>query len=162
MNDLCDYSDWYREHYRRVLSSVVIATGTDRARAEDAVNDAFVSAYEKWEEVRNFESSAGWVTKVAINNAKRSFRVRHRKVRHAHGQTTQQTTDPEIEPDLWDAVKQLPQRQREALALRYVEDMSQAQVAAHLGVAEGTAAASLNHARKNLRVQLKGENADGR
>ncbi|MFT7475368.1 MAG: RNA polymerase sigma factor (sigma-70 family) [Verrucomicrobiales bacterium] len=162
MSTYDDFSTWYGEHYRRVLSSVLLATGADRARAEDAVNDAFVSAYEKWERVREFESATGWVTKVAINNAKRSFRVRHRKVRKAHDRATDVSSDPEIDMDLWAAVKQLPTRQREALALRYVEDMSQAEVASQLGVAEGTAAASLNHARKNLKAQLAGDTNDER
>lgn len=157
MSSYGDFSTWYGENYRRVLSSVLLATGADRARAEDAVNDAFVSAYEKWERVQGFESSIGWVTKVAINNAKRSFRVRHRKVRKAHERTTEVSPGLEIDMDLWAAVKQLPPRQREALALRYVEDLSQAEVASKLGVAEGTAAASLNHARKNLKAHLGGE-----
>ena len=138
----------------------MLATGADRSRAEDAVNDAFVTTYERWDRVGGLESPAAWVTKVAINNAKRNFRIRHRRIRQMQGLVPTASTDFEIDHDLWNAVRQLPRRQREALALRYVEDMSQAQIAEHLGIAEGTAAASLNHARKNLKSHLSGECTD--
>lgn len=157
MDEISGFGEWYSDTYRRVLASVVLATGADRSRAEDAVNDAFVSAYERWDRVRDFESPGGWVTKVAINNAKRSFRLRHRKIREAHHSGSHSATNQEVDHDLWQLVQRLPRRQREALALRYVEDMSQVQVADYLGIAEGTAKASLSHARRNLRVQLKGE-----
>ncbi len=155
-----DFSEWYSQNYGRVLSSVILATGAARPQAEDSVNDAFVTAYERWERVRSLESSVGWVTKVAINNAKRNFRIRNRRIREAHHREVPSVSDLAIDHDLWRSVQLLPRRQREALALRYVEDMSQAQVADYLGIAEGTAKASLNHARRNLKDLLKGRSDD--
>lgn len=51
---------------------------------------------------------------------------------------------------LWQAVQQLPPRQREAVALRYVADFSEAEVAERMGVAVGTVAATLHAAWARL------------
>lgn len=150
MTNTDDFDLWYREQYKPVLAAVMMLCGSDHARAEDAVNDAFVKALERWLQVREMESPGGWVTRVALNNAKRSLRLRGRRIRRLHADE-EAVEDRTINSDLWRAVHKLPQRQRQAVILRYVEDLSQEQVARELGIAPGTAAAALNQARKNLR-----------
>ena len=54
----------------------------------------------------------------------------------------------------WAAVRALPERQRAAIALYYLEDLSIADVAATLGVTEGTVKASLFQARATLAKSL--------
>jgi RNA polymerase sigma-70 factor (ECF subfamily) len=54
------------------------------------------------------------------------------------------------QPELWAAVRALPERQRAAVVLRYVADLPEKDIGLVLGVARGTVAASLAHARKNL------------
>lgn len=54
----------------------------------------------------------------------------------------------------WAAVRSLPRRQAQAVALRYHADLSVTDVAAAMGCAEGTAKAHLHHARTTLAVQL--------
>jgi RNA polymerase sigma factor (sigma-70 family) len=56
----------------------------------------------------------------------------------------------ELRPEVWAAVRALSARQREAIALRYVLDLSEAQVAEAMGVAVGTASATLAAARSRL------------
>src|ERR687892_2598190 len=60
----------------------------------------------------------------------------------------------QLSPDVWDALAALPSRQREAIALRYLLDLTQADVADAMGVAPGTAAATLHAARRNLADRL--------
>ena len=60
------------------------------------------------------------------------------------------------DPDLVAAIRTLPNRQRTAIALRYVADLPQADIAAAMGVAPGTVAALLHQARTNLRQTLGG------
>ncbi len=69
-----DYDDWYRTEYPRVLAAVTVVCGSRSARVEDATTDAFVKALERWEHVSHMDSPTGWVTRVAINKARRSFR----------------------------------------------------------------------------------------
>lgn len=150
------FEQWYESEHKRVLAAVIMVSGDNGGRAEDAVTDAFIKAYERWGKVSQMESPTGWVTRVAINNSKRWFRKRAPSM-----STTAGLADTYPDVDLWRAVSALPQRQREALVLRYVDDFTQQQVAAELDVAAGTAAATLHKARNNLRSALaQGESND--
>lgn len=57
--------------------------------------------------------------------------------------------------ELWSAVRSLPERQRLAIALRYVADLTEAEVAEAMGVRPGTVAATLSKARTQLATQLQ-------
>lgn len=139
-----------------MLSAVLVACAGDIGRAEDATNEAFVDAYEKWQRVREMDSPRGWVTKVAINKVKSSWRRGKRYVPLANEH------DPtaivrEVDHDLWAAVGKLSFKQRSVLAMRYIDDLTQAQIAQQLDVAPGTVSATLTQARQKLRVELEGD-----
>ncbi len=153
-----DFDDWFSTNYRRVLSSVLIVCAGDLPRAEDATNDAFMDALEKWPKVGAMDSPRAWVTKVAINKAKRSWLRRKRYVDPVNADNViVQSTDPESNTELWEAVNRLSVKQRSAIVLRYVDDLGQAEIASELGVAPGTVSATLTQARARLRVELEGE-----
>lgn len=153
-----DFEEWYRHSYRRVLVAVGIVCTGDGARAEDATNDAFMKALERWETVSAMQSPTGWVTKVAVNRAKRGLRWRSRHVELRNVETLAARADSHADLDLWGVLSALTPRQRRAVVLRYIEDLSQRNVAVELGVAEGTASATLSQARRALRSELqKGE-----
>ena len=61
----------------------------------------------------------------------------------------------------WRAVRELPERQRAAVALHYLDDMSVAGIADVLGVTVGTIKTSLFKARRSLAVTLGAEEVDG-
>ncbi len=160
MTDSASFDDWFRAEHPRVLSAVLIVCAGDIGKAEDATNDAFVTAYEKWDRVSAMESPRGWVTKVAINRAKRSFMRRRPHVPLANDDAAiLAVDDTSADHELWAAVNKLSARQRNAIVLRYIDDLSQADVATELGIAGGTVAATLNHARRNLRIELEDEAA---
>lgn len=156
------FDDWYRATYPRVLIAVAIVCGGEHARAEDATNDAFVKAYERWSAVAAMGSPAGWVTQVAINGAKRGFRRRARGFELLNTQRLElAVVDSYIDVDVWDSLKGLTFRQREAIVLRYIDDLPQERVAEELGVATGTASATLSQARGLLRAELQsGDSCD--
>jgi len=63
--------------------------------------------------------------------------------------------DPAVEHSpLWQAVRALPDRQRAAVVLRYVDDLSVPEIALVLEVAEGTIKATLSQARSSLARRL--------
>jgi len=151
-----DFDDWYSSIHPRVLVAVSVVCGGDHARAEDATNDAFVKAFERWESVAQMESPVGWVTRVAINNAKRRLRRRARGVELLNTQRLETAALDQYEDiDLWDPLAALTARQREAIVLRYLDDLPQRSVAEELGIAPGTASATLSQARRLLREQLQ-------
>jgi len=153
------FDEWYGECYPRVLVAVALVLGRDRGRAEDATNEAFVKAFEQWDTVSQMNSPNSWVTKVAINRARRMLRRTARGIALLHQERIETAAhDRHVDLDLWDASEALSFRQRKAIVLRYVEGLSQAEVASELGVAPGTAAATLSQARGVLRAELqKGE-----
>jgi DNA-directed RNA polymerase specialized sigma24 family protein len=60
----------------------------------------------------------------------------------------------DVDPELWAAVAALPPRQREAIVLRYVGDLTEREVATVLGISEGAASNALTAARRRLADQL--------
>ena len=78
-----DFDSWYASSYSTVVSAVTIATFGDRRYVEDAVHDAYVQALERWDEVSAMASPVGWTTRVAINRARRRFRLSNRTSRLA-------------------------------------------------------------------------------
>ena len=150
--DADGFEDWYREHYRRVFASVLVVSG-NRAATSEAVDEAFARALERWPRVRTMASPIGWTFTVARNllrrAAKRSARDR------AVGLTV--NLDPEIDVALWETVRSLPKRERELIALRYVADLSEPEIAATLGIAKGTVARGLHDARAHLHSMLTPE-----
>ena len=63
-------------------------------------------------------------------------------------------------PELWDAVRSLPAKQRTAVVLRYVGDYPEAEIAEAMGVTRGTVAATLSAARAALATKLGEDDFD--
>jgi len=153
-----EFATWYESAYRSVLASVCLFTATQRD-AEEATQEAFTRALQRWPSVRQMDSPEGWTCRVAINLAKRGAR-RARLERGYRSLTRQRRLDmggeaPSMDDELLVALLALPSRQRQAIVLRYFEDLSQKETAERMGVAPGTAAASLNHARHALKTKLR-------
>lgn len=149
------FENWYESQYRSVLAAVALFCTGDHPRAEDAANDACVKAYENWDRVSQMDSPTAWVTRVGLNNAKRSYRRRARRIELLNRERLSVAcTDTQQDVDLFEALGQLTKRQRAALILRYVEDLPQAMVADRMDVALGTATATLTQARSRLRIGL--------
>jgi RNA polymerase sigma-70 factor (ECF subfamily) len=145
-----EFEELYRREHATVFRTVLALCG-DRAAAEDATQEAFARALERWRRLRDRPWVAGWIAVTAMNAARRAMRrgrVTQRLDRHA--------PDPDVAIDLWRALRSLPARQQEAAVLRYVADLPVGEVAAVMGCAEGTAKAHLARARQTLKQQLEG------
>jgi RNA polymerase sigma-70 factor (ECF subfamily) len=143
-----DFEAWYRQQHRPLVAALTALSG-DPDVARDATDEAFVRALDAWDRVRSFDSPTGWVYRVALNALRRSKRRRafERQVAHREPRTT---ADPLPHTEVWDAVRLLPPRQRVAIALRYVADLPEADVAAAMGVTRGTVSSTLVDARARL------------
>lgn len=161
-----NFDDWYRDTYQTVLAAALIASGNDRACAEDATSDAFVEAFRRWRTVSTMESPHWWTAKVATNRVRRAQRSRSsRRSREERYETDRSNFSTPEETSarfdrIWAMVDDLSPRQRQAVVLRYVEGLPQSQAALRMGVAPGTAAATLNQARNSLRESLTSNEKD--
>lgn len=148
-----EFTSWYESSYPAVLAVLKLVTQNDDV-AEDAVAEAYARAYGRWARVGRMENSTGWVYTVARSIARRSRQPRDDGNDNPAESGIAEAAQVES-LDLLDAVGQLSRRQQDALALRYLADLRQHDVAARLGVAPGTVAATLHQARARL-LQILG------
>jgi RNA polymerase sigma-70 factor (ECF subfamily) len=147
------FDEFYRTEWSRVLGLVYALSGSKWA-AEDVTQEAFLRAHRDWERVAAMDHPGSWVRTVALNLARSGLRRRgaeFRAVRRWVG--FQVTAFPEMESaseDFWRAVRSLPRRQAEVVALHYGNDMAVRDVAAVLGIAESTVKTSLQKGRATL------------
>lgn len=150
-----EFTAWYQGSYRRVATAVSLHVG-DHALARDATDEGYARALERWGRVGSMANREGWVFRVAVNVARRHGRRQGRE-RESAGSTTTAATPPadhQVDVELWSAVASLTERQRSVVVLRYVLDLTQADIAEALGIADGTVAATLHQARSRLRELL--------
>jgi DNA-directed RNA polymerase specialized sigma24 family protein len=150
-----DFESWYREAWPRLVAAITVFT-RDVHVAEDVVAEALSRAYERWDDVGAMQSPVGWSYRVAANlGRRRARRVALEEMVLGRSRPDLVWVDPDlVDPAIWAAVAALPSRQRAAVALRYVLDLPQDEVATSMGVAPGTAAATLHAARARLASAL--------
>jgi RNA polymerase sigma-70 factor (ECF subfamily) len=142
----------FRAHYERLVRSLTVACG-DAEQAADAVQEAFVRAHVRWRRLRRYDDPVGWVRRVAINLIRDQHRRSKRKDR-ALARLAAVPAMPEGVPRhdaLSELLDELAPQQRTAVALYYVEDLSVAEIATAMGLAEGSVKSHLHDARRRLR-----------
>jgi RNA polymerase sigma-70 factor (ECF subfamily) len=151
-----EFATFYEHEAPRLVRSVTLAIG-DATLAEDAVAEAFARAWSRWAQVRRHDRPIAWVMRVAINESRSRFRRRAVERRRGHEVALPEVVhDPDISsgPALWEAVRGLGERERTLIALRYVADLSQPEIAELLGIPPGTVASGLHRARQQLERSL--------
>ncbi len=157
-----DFAEWYAAGYARVRRAVTLAVG-DAALAEEATAEAFARALLHWRSVRQAHRPEAWVYRVALNQVRSGFRRAQLERRWLARQTAVHQPPPdEPQTTLWAAVAQLPPRARTAVALRYIADLSEAEVADAMGISRGTAASTLHKARARLSETLTAQGLNER
>ncbi len=124
--------------------------------AEDVAQEAMLVAYRRWRDVSELERPDLWVRRTCANLAVSQFRRRMVELR-ATAKLAGRRPPAELSPageEFWTAVRNLPQRQAQAAALRFVYDMPLAEIATTLGTSEGTVKQHLSRARRALAAAL--------
>jgi RNA polymerase sigma-70 factor (ECF subfamily) len=110
-----------------------------------------------WRKVREMDRPDGWVYVVAMNQLRdrwrRGERRRERAPELADG-AADNTSAVVTRLSVREAIATLPARQRQAVVLRYLADLSLADVADAMGCATGTVKATLHQAMQSMRVEL--------
>jgi RNA polymerase sigma-70 factor (ECF subfamily) len=158
-SDCGSFESWYRAAHPRLLAALVVASG-DVEAARDATSEAFTRALQHWSRVPAMDAPEAWFHRVGINVLRRRHRRRILEERLLRRQRLEPAPPPQVDPEVWDALMSLPLRQRQAVALRYLLGMTQAEVAEAMGVVPGTAAATLHAARKHLAGRLGTDDTD--
>jgi RNA polymerase sigma-70 factor, ECF subfamily len=150
------FEHFYLREYRGVVELAYALSG-NRAGAEDIAQEAFLRAHRDWPRVGRYQHPGAWVRRVAANLATSTLRrrlIEARALARFWAREPSLVELPASQADFWRAVRSLPRRQAQAIALHYLEDLSVMEVARVLGCAEGTVKAHLHTGRQTLARRL--------
>jgi RNA polymerase sigma-70 factor (ECF subfamily) len=135
--------------------------------AADMTQDAFVKAYRNYETLEKPENARAWLYQIAHRVA--LDEIRRRKIvrfvpwagesRGAAASAERLVMDTRLSGDMQRALERIPERQRAALLLAEIHDLTGLELAAALGVSHVAARALLTRARESLRQALAAERA---
>ena len=149
-----EFADFYRDSRDSCLRAVTVVVG-DRELAEEQVAEAFTRAWTSWGKVRRHAAPRAWVVRTALNLGVSWWRRRRREVPLAgHDAAAPVGVSGGVDPVLIAALRRLPARQREVLALRIFLDLDTETTAKVIGIAPGTVTAHLSRAVTALRRDL--------
>ncbi|MGW3031269.1 RNA polymerase sigma factor [Streptomyces sp. NPDC001178] len=150
------FNELFMTGFARIVRSLVFL-GANRATAEDLAAEAFVTAYERWQDICHYDSPIDWVAKVAVNKWRQHCRTAKRRtdlaLQEAPARIMGANNDLAVADkriDVRRCVQRLPERQREVIVLHYILDQTVSAIAFTLGVAEGTVKSQLHDARRTL------------
>ena len=147
-----DLESAYREHYRSLvrLASILI---DDVGTCEELVQEAFAQVWQRGGALRDPDRLPAYLRSAVLNGARSTLRRRAVAAKHLSV-----APDPAPAADVFAmagaaetevllALRALPDRQREVLALRYYLDLSEAEIARTLGISKGSVK---THAHRGL------------
>jgi RNA polymerase sigma-70 factor (ECF subfamily) len=144
--------------YRRrlpELRQVATAITGNREPGLDAVQDAFAMAVHRRTQFRREGSLEGWLWRIVVHTAQTAAaRLAASTATRADLLETRREADDETDAGLAEMralVRELPDRQRLVLFLRYYADLDYVTIADTLEISAGTVGATLNQARQTLR-----------
>ncbi|MEU4551083.1 SigE family RNA polymerase sigma factor [Micromonospora violae] len=146
-----------------LLRTAYLLTG-DWATAEDLLQTALTKTYLAWKRLGGIEAVEPYARRVMVNTSTSWWRRRWHGERPTEVLPERAGVD-EIEQQLdrdllWRHLRELPNRQRAVLVLRYYEDMSEAQTAAMLDISLGTVKSQTSRALATLRRRLGADAPD--
>jgi RNA polymerase sigma-70 factor (ECF subfamily) len=149
-----DFEALYAAHFTSLATQLYAYFG-DRQQAQDVVQEAFCRALSRWSQVSTYDDPVAWVRRVAWNLA--TSQVRRDKVAAAFRRRHVPTHVPPPSPDrvaLAAALRVLPAKQRQAIVLFYLADLSVDAVADAMGTTAGTVKSWLHRGRAALVEEL--------
>jgi RNA polymerase sigma-70 factor, ECF subfamily len=147
----------YREHSPRVYALCLRLSGGAEAAAVELMQDVFIRAWRGLKSFRGDSAFSSWLHRLAVNAMLESARSEKRRSARVlmmedpgYSNLPAVSALPELRMDLEQAIAALPEGARMAFVLHEIEGYQHAEIAAQLGVAEGTVKAQLHRARKLL------------
>jgi len=150
------YEAFYEAEYTALTRLGYVLTGS-RGVAEDLVQETMLRAYRHWGKVSSYDKPGAWARRVLCNLATSRGRKLTSEAKAMVKLRGGRTAEPELRGEsveLWQALRKLPARQAQTLALFYVEDLPVAEIATLLECPEGTVKALLHRGRQALAAQL--------
>jgi len=153
-----DFQDFYVVEYRPLLALAAAMTG-NRAEAEELVQEALLRVCVRWSRVCRYERPGAFARRVLLNLATsrtRRLAAEARALRRI-GRARDVLDGPESSSCLpfWEALRSLPRRQAQVLALFYLEDRPVRGIAEVLGCTEETVRSHMHAGRRSLAAKME-------
>ena len=145
-------------HGRDVHRFLVASVG--RIDADDCYQETWIAALRAYPKLRDASNLRSWIFTVAHRKAIDHVRAR-RRVAVPVGDAPERTIHHEApnpadnDDDLWAHVRELPPKQRTALALRYLADAGYDEISTVMGTSEDAARRNVHEALKRLRMEYR-------
>ena len=145
------FLDGHTEAIHRFLVALV-----GPQEADDCLQETLIAALRAYPRLRPGSNLRAWGMSIARNKAIDSARARGRRPVPVDGagEGVAAPASPEPDGEVWAAVRELPPKQRAAVALRYAGDLTHRDVAVAMGVTEEAARRSVSDGLKRLREVL--------
>ena len=154
--DLPPFQELIDTHGSDVHRFLVAMVG--RTAADDCYQETWISALRAYPRLRDAANLRGWLLTIAHRKAIDQVRARARRpvpVGDVPEQAAIQPASYNGQDDLWRLVRELPPKQRTAIALRYVFDAAHADIASVMGTSEDAARRNVFEGLKRLRTEYQ-------
>ena len=152
----------YRSH-RLGMVRLALLLVDDRETAEGVVQDAFAGLHRRWSTLASPDAAVGYL-RTSVVNGSRSVLRKRRAVREAVVPADVAGDAPdsslllaEEHREVLAAIRRLPDRQREVIVLRYWSGLTEAEIAAVLGISVGAVKSSTSRGRAAVAAALGGQ-----
>jgi RNA polymerase sigma factor (sigma-70 family) len=125
--------------------------------ADDAYQETWIAALRAYPKLRDSSNLRSWVLTIAHRKAIDRLRSRRREAIPVDELPERGTSTPPGRPDeeLWALVRDLPDKQRTAIGLRFVVDAGYAEISAAMGTSEEAARRNVHEGLKRLRLEYQ-------
>ncbi len=142
------------DRYRRIVHALLLAR-VSRDEVEDLVQDVFLTAWKRLDDLRDPAAFGGWIAMIARNRATDSHRRAGEFVELPADLAGRGAASDEAEAHAaLDAIRSLPEAYRDTLMLRLVEGMSGPEIAERTGLTAASVRVNLHRGMKLLREKL--------
>jgi RNA polymerase sigma-70 factor (sigma-E family) len=152
----------YSAHYRSLVRLAAVLV-RDTPTAEEVVQDAFIAMHDGWRRLKDSEKALAYLRQAVVNRSRSVLRHRLVVERNPqkpppdmpsaeHGALTLLERSAVVA-----ALRDLPERQREAIVLRYYADLSEAEIAAAMKISRGAVKSHTARGMAALRAALEQE-----
>jgi RNA polymerase sigma factor (sigma-70 family) len=139
------------EHAGDVLRFLVTQVGMPEA--DDCFQETFISALRSYPTLRDASNLRGWLLTIARRKAIDARRAASRRplLMESVPDAAEESDRREIDEGIWDSVRALPPKQRQAVLLRYAADHTFRDIAQSLSISEDAARQNVHEGLNKLR-----------
>ena len=156
-NELAAYNLY--NSYSVAMYNTLTRITADNEIAKDLLQEAFIKAFQRIDELENPKAFSGWLKRIVVNMGIEHLRKNKHRFDNVedHSELANEELDAElVTPEqLHEAIKELPDGCRSVLSLHLFEGYKHAEIAKKLGIAESTSKTQFRHAKQLLKKKLE-------